>query len=192
LYAYGANNPVHYIDPDGRTNYILYDEDSFSKQAKAEAKRIPVTNNEDTIMISIKTEKEFKDAWNKMQDATDVSLFFHGSSKTLNIDWKEKEYLTTNKDGKTPLGNDALYIGDLDSKEIGCLRIYSCQGGNLKEPENVANCFDQNNTVGNIYATDGNLSFTRFSYKPKISHAGKSEYIRKYNQSPLGFIQIKK
>ena len=80
LYHYAGNNPVKYTDPDGRTNYIFYDEESFSKQAEAEANRIPETDHEETVMIPIKTEEEFKNAWNQMENATDVSLFFHGSA----------------------------------------------------------------------------------------------------------------
>ena len=135
LYHYAGNNPVKYVDPDGRTNYIFYDEESFSKQAEAEANRIPETDHEETVMIPIKTEEEFKNAWNQMENATDVSLFFHGSAKTLNLDWEENEYLTIDENGKTPKGADALYIGDLNSKEIETLKIFSCQSGNVKETD---------------------------------------------------------
>ena len=79
-WIYCGGNPITFVDPDGRTNYIFYDKESFRKQAEAEASRIPVTDNEDTVMIPIKTEEEFKNAWNKMENATDVSLFFHGSA----------------------------------------------------------------------------------------------------------------
>jgi hypothetical protein len=82
-----------------------------------------------------------------MKNPTDVSLFFHGSPTTLNIDWQNNEYLTKNEDGVTPLGNPATFIGSLDSEGIGCLKIYSCQGGNVKEPNNVANCFNTYNTI---------------------------------------------
>ena len=40
LYAYAANNPVHYIDPDGRTNkkygitFIFYKEDSVQESKR--------------------------------------------------------------------------------------------------------------------------------------------------------------
>ena len=162
LFHYAGNNPVRYIDPDGRTNYVFYDPTCFSAQAKAESKRMPVhhewvikegTNHyryavfvpEETVMISVTTEKEFEDAWNSMENPTDVTLIFHGGVHTLNIDYKTSEYLTTSPDGKTPLGNPATYIGNLEHKDIGTLKIYSCQGGNVKENDNVAQCFKKNN-----------------------------------------------
>ena len=182
---------MRYVDPDGRTNYIFYDEENFSKQAGSESKRIPVTDNEATLMIPIKSEEEFKNAWNQMENATDVSLFFHGSAKTLNLDWKKNEYLTANDNGKTPKGADALYIGDLNSKEIGTLKIFSCQSGNVKEKDNIANCFDKNNKINSIYATDGNLSYLPFIFTPRISIKGKNEYKEKYGQNPKGFIKVK-
>ena len=182
---------MRYVDPDGRTNYIFYDEESFSKQAEAEAKRIPVTDNEQTVMIPIKSEEEFKNAWNQMDNVTDVSLFFHGSAKTLNLDWESNEYLTVNENGKTPKGADALYIGDLFSKEIETLKIFSCQSGNVKEPDNVASCFDKNNEINSIYATDGNLSYIPFIFTPRSSITGKNEYVEKYGQKPKGFIKVK-
>ena len=208
LFHYAGNNPVRYIDPDGRTNYVFYDPTCFSAQAKAESKRMPVhhewvikegTNHyryavfvpEETVMISVTTEKEFEDAWNSMENPTDVTLIFHGGVHTLNIDYKTSEYLTTSPDGKTPLGNPATYIGNLEHKDIGTLKIYSCQGGNVKENDNVAQCFKKNNTIEKLYASDGSLSFTRGKYEPKKSHEGRSEYKKKYNQEPQGLIEIK-
>lgn len=104
---------------------------------------------------------------------------------------EKNEYLTANDNGKTPKGADALYIGDLNSKEIGTLKIFSCQSGNVKEKDNIANCFDKNNKINSIYATDGNLSYFPFIFTPRISIKGKNEYKEKYGQNPKGFIKVK-
>ena len=208
LYHYAGNNPVKYTDPDGRTNYVFYDPESFSAQAQAEAARMPVEQEkvvkeeanhyryaafvpEETVLIPVTTEQEFIDAWNKMENPTDVTLIFHGSAHTLNIDYKTNEYLSTSPDGKTPLGNPGTYIGSLDSKTIGTLKIYSCQGGNVKESDNVARCFKNNNTIGKLFASDGSLSFTRGKYEPKKSHEGRAEYKKKYNQEPQGLVEVR-
>ena len=208
LYHYAGNNPVRYIDPDGRTNYVFYDPESFFAQAKAEATRMPVEQEkvvkeepnhymyvfyvqEETVLIPVTTEKEFIDAWNNMKNPTDVTLIFHGSVHTLNIDYKNNEYLSTSPDGKTPLGNPGTYIGSLEPKTIGTLKIYSCQGGNIRESDNVAQCFKNNNTIGKLFASDGSLSFTRGKYEPKKSHEGRAEYKQKYNQEPQGLVEVK-
>ena len=200
------------MDPDRRTNYVFYDPTSFEKQAEAEAARMPVdietkqeeirvsgggvyykpiSVSEKTVMIPITTEQEFIDAWNNMDNPTDVTLIFHVSATTLNIDYKNVQYLTTNPKCTTPKGNSATYIGNLVAKNIGTLKIYSCQSGNLKEQDNVGKCFKKFNTIQKVYASDGSLSFKRGSYEPKVSNEGKREYKKKYGQDPVGLVEIK-
>lgn len=189
-YAYVHNDPVNCVDLWGLDNYILYDPESFEKQAKAEAKRIPVTDDEETHLIPIKTESEFQKAWDNMENITDVTLIFHGSVTTINIDYKENEYLTTNPNNETPLGNSALYIGNLQPKEIETLKIYSCNGGNVSESDNVAISFSKNNNIEHLYASDGSLSFWPITYAPKKSNEGRKEYKEKYKRDPQGLIEI--
>ena len=189
-YCYVVNDPVNFVDLWGLNNYILYDEQSFSKQAEAEKRRIPTTNDEETYMIPIKTEEEFLTAWNNMENITDVTLIFHGSVTTININWETKDYLTTNPNGLTPKGNEALYIGDLETKKIETLKIYSCQGGNLLEEINVAKIFAENNEIENLYASDGPLGFTPITYKPRLSFEGRKEYYEKYQKKPEGLVKI--
>ena len=72
--------------------------------------------------------------------------------------------------GLTPKGNTALFIGELESKEIDTLKIYSCQSGNLQEEENVAKTFAKYNKIENLYASEGSLSFTLFTLHTHLDY----------------------
>jgi RHS repeat-associated protein len=189
LYSYAANNPIYFIDFFGTDNYVFYDpdkEDGFTKQAHVEANRLKRENNEKTHLIAIKSEDQFKNEWSNMEDPTNVSLVFHGSSKTININWKKRQYLTTQKNSETPKGNPGLYIGDLSRKKISNIRIMSCYGGDVKTENNVARTFLRSQDVSSVNAWDGSLNYWPVLFTPRVeqnSHGSFKEV--KYTQNNL-------
>ena len=104
----------------------------------------------------------------------------------INIDYKKRQYLTVLKSGKTPKGNSALYIGNLEQKKFEVLNLLSCQSGNIDEKLNVAELFIRTQNINAVVAWDGKLSFTRFTYKPRLSHFGQGEFKKKYKRDPYG------
>ena len=191
-YTYARNNPLIYIDPSGFENYVFFDPKYLRAQAQAEAKRLTEGNKEHTTLIPTKTKTQFKEGWKNMKDTSDVTLVFHGSSTTVNIDWEKRQYLTTNPEGATPLGNPATYIGDLAKQTIDTLKIYTCEGGNLDVENNVARTFLDTQDVNKVIAVDGPLSYTWFTLEPKTSNRGSAEFREKYGRDPKGLVEYKK
>lgn len=97
-----------------------------------------------------------------------VSLLFHGTAKTINIDWERGEYLTALPSGKTPRGADALYIGDLARKGIRELRVMSCHSGELSVRDNLAEVFHATQGV-RTQGGSGALSYGYLSGRPRRS-----------------------
>ena len=196
LYHYAGNNPIRYVDPTGCDDYIFYNFDDFSDQASREYSKLVEARNGDASkvhLISTRTAEQFAEDWSNMENPETVTMIFHGNETgiTLNYDGAESEqngFLTSNENGLTKNGNKATRIMDLEKKDIKQLKLFSCQSGNIKEENNLARSFMKSMNIGEIIASDGNLSFTK-SGDPKVSHKGSDEYKEKYSQKPKGLIK---
>ncbi|MGN0730548.1 MAG: RHS repeat-associated core domain-containing protein, partial [Treponema sp.] len=196
LYHYAGNNPIKYIDPTGCDDYIFYNFDDFLDQASREYSKLVEARNGDSSkvhLISTRTAEQFAADWSNMENPETVTMIFHGNETgiTLNYDGAESEqngFLTSNENGLTKNGNKATRIMDLEKKDIKQLKLFSCQSGNIKEGNNLARAFMKCMNIGEIIASDGNLSFTKTG-NPKVSHKGADEYKAKYSQKPKGLIK---
>jgi RHS repeat-associated protein len=185
-YNYCLNNPLVLVDPEGMDSYVYYDPDNFEDQAKKEAERLKKLYGTEVHLIAIKTEKEFKNNWSSMNEIDGVSLLFHGSSQTINIDWKNNEYLTISPDGKTPSGNEGTYLGALDQKDIKQINLLICQGGNLDEPTNVASYLSDKFQT-RVNAWDGKLSYSNDgNYTPQSSGLANISFVLMKGRQPEG------
>jgi hypothetical protein len=186
-------------------SYVFYDPKNFPNQAKSAAKVLKGKYGGEVKLIPITTAKDFVKQWNSMPaNVGGVTLVFHGTPHTINIDADKREYLTTSSDGKTPAGNPATYIGDLADKTIDQLTILSCNAGHLDHmDDNVAMTFLNTNNITNVIASDGNVAFSRrvgiYSYGfgdyiPRLSFSQKSFYAYLVNgsRSPVGFVLFTK
>lgn len=129
LFEYCENNPVVNVDPTGekktkvatvvkkKYNYfIIYynnKDSNFRKQAKYMKKN--KYNSKDCKDIEVKTNADFKEAWNSIKNAKDIHLFLHGDPGMLCFYKQNMSY----KD-----------IGYLSYKDIsGMVYLYACNGG---------------------------------------------------------------
>ncbi|MFP4978641.1 hypothetical protein ACE6ED_24760 [Paenibacillus sp. CN-4] len=100
-----------------------------------------------------------------------VSLLFHGHPATIIIDAENKQYVTTNPEGKTyESGTPALYIGSLNYKTFIELDVLTCNGGNINYTNNTAITFLENNNIQKVTAWDGELGYTKRgnTYTPRL------------------------
>jgi RHS repeat-associated protein len=169
LYLYCLNDPVSRIDPSGLDNWFLYDPKDFSDHVESELMRLRDSYGTTAHAIPVTTVAEFIDAWNSIGaggvtiDA--VSLLFHGSSQTINIDSDDNQYLTLLSTGLTPEGNPALFIGDLQDKAISVLYLMTCNSGHLDRKVNLPTAFlDNFNGISNVIGWDGGTAYTRYMY----------------------------
>ena len=80
IYAYCLANPLKFYDPTGLDSYVFYDETNFAKQAADEAGRISNYWRTKVNLISVDSNQDFQERWNKIEDSNidEISLLFHG------------------------------------------------------------------------------------------------------------------
>jgi len=195
-YIYASNNPIMRIDPTGLDDYVFYDPEDFSDQAKVEYDKLVDARGGDDSKVHIiipgidseGNKVDFKNQWAEMVEPETVSLFGHGNETgmSLNLDDENMVNITSNESGITEGGNLAIRIQDLEKHNIDKLNIYTCNGGNVKNPNNLARSFQKNLSINEVIASDGNLSYTL--NKPRVSYAGADEYRLKYGTNPKGLM----
>ncbi|PIE03518.1 MAG: hypothetical protein CSA81_01895 [Acidobacteria bacterium] len=190
-YSYVGNNPILMVDPNGEDSYVFYDpkKNGFLREATFEAKRLSSVYKTPVHMVPIKSKLRFWLEWNKMSNVDCVSLLFHGSEKTININYKTNDYLTTLPSGKTPLGYPAVFVGLLNKQKIKEIRLMTCQGGNIDVSNNMAR------TLSDLFQTtvtawDGGLSYINHQTPRKAGLSNIAFAIDK-GREPLGMVEYK-
>ena len=173
LYSYCKNTPISYIDPMGLDNYVFYDPDSFSEQARVEYSRLKESNGEPTHAYPITTEKEFVEKWNSMTDPTNVTLLFHSTRmptapRTIQLNWRLNQYITTNSQGIVSGEIRGFPIDKLARKTIDTLRLYICHSAETED--NTALAFTRTQNVNTVIGVIGPFNYYRFTYKPRESN----------------------
>jgi RHS repeat-associated protein len=159
-----------YVFYDPRPNSDDEDVDGgFPSQAIKEQKRLEEKYGKGTAeLVPITTEKEFVEAWKNMDGKiNEVTLIFHGGPQTININWKNQEYLTATGDGLTPGTKDgkatATNIQDLPTPKgdmsNGYLNIYSCRAASHSTHKNVANTFLMSTNFRVVIASPSRVNF---------------------------------
>ncbi len=96
VYLYCLANSLKFYDPTGLDCYVFYDETNFSRQAADEASRISNYWRTKVNLISVDSNKDFQEVWNKIEDGNveEISLLFHGQPQALIINEGENSFLT--------------------------------------------------------------------------------------------------
>jgi hypothetical protein len=192
VYHYAGNNPVKYVDPDGREDedttsvrVIFYynnpvrDKDRSFKKA---AETLSQSYNEKTYMIGVMTETEFKQEWESVNSMlgtngeriSSFDILSHGDTKNL--------YFVGD-----PLNDGSLAVDEvanltkLNFSMQGEINLNSCQSGTLKE-----------NGIGQVFAdtqgvkVSGQYRASSFSTNPRfysaITPESSSIYLQAYDK----------
>lgn len=99
-----------------------------------------------------------------MQDPSDVTLIFHsvaGRAASTTISVANRQYLTTNPEGKTPGEATAFYLGKLKNHNIDHLQIWSCHSAERSNYScmNLVSFFYHNFTIKYVQGVIGPLNF---------------------------------
>jgi hypothetical protein len=195
-YVYCVGNPVRLIDPDGMDwvdiegnkiedhseikVYIFYDPVSFGSQSEQMYKDAEEKYGKGSVAMSnVTTTSEFEQDWGDMAsgDIKEVNLNYHGSTRTINLDYKTKQYLTSTGTGKTPMNNPATNISDLPTPSGNIkdaqLNINSCRSNDAtnipKGSSTIAQSFRDNTDFRSIRTTDKNVSYF-YWFSPNRPH----------------------
>ena len=193
---YCAGNPIGKRDPNGMTwedasgnkitdhsnikVYIFYDPNSFSRQTKQMYQDAINKYGEGSVAMSnVTTVEDFIQDWQDMAsaDIREVDLNYHGGHQTINLDYRNVQYLSSTVDGDTPKGNPATSISDLPSPsgniQHARLNINSCRSNDASSVKDggptVAQSFRDNTSFLAIRATDKGVSYW-YWFSPNRPH----------------------
>ena len=163
VYLYCLANSLKFYDPTGLDCYVFYDETNFSRQAADEASRISNYWRTKVNLISVDSNKDFQEVWNKIEDGNveEISLLFHGQPQALIINEGENSFLTISDEVISSKGRSGLPIKDLKSIEMKRLNIMSCNTGHLNYKDNVATKFLSTQNVTEVYSWDGSIVYNK-------------------------------
>ena len=155
-YGYCWGNPVIFVDLDGLTPYIIYDETDENQSEYAlevESKRLEKLYGEPPIMCPVTSIEDsgkysFADVWinqigydeeGNAVEIDEVSIVAHGDKYGIYFDGDslKQDYLEENR------------------KDIKIVTINSCNAGNIDNPSNMARIFLRTQNVEKVVAWDG-------------------------------------
>jgi hypothetical protein len=192
VYHYAGNNPVKYVDPDGRENeeansvnvIIFYDNLSSDRDGSFRKAAETLSNdyNGKTYMIGVRTESEFKEKWNSLSSTlnannekiSNLDILTHGDSKNL--------YLVNDSrnDGSLTV-DEVANLTQLNFVSSGEINLYSCNSGLLKD-KGIGQTFADWQNI----SVSGQYGFTAFSTNPRyysrINPSSSSVYLQAYDR----------
>lgn len=161
-----------FLDADGcKKIYVFYyngsDAGTLKEQAYNSAYFDP--EKDEVIMVEVNTKEDFVKKWNAMDDDVDeVYLYLHGEPGSLCF-----------RDGNLTFDDDSggYTFGDLHSKNVKKVFLFSCGGGTGEEGNNVAWMFAKL-TGGEVVATTSGVSYTKVGGKYE-ARVEKSDFFKR-------------
>ena len=131
LFTYGRLNPLSYLDPDGRDDYVFYYAKAADKAFERAANTYATEAGQTAHLIPVTTETEFKESWSRLSASgapvDSVVLLVHGGK-------------TEGSEGELYFTRDGQNNGTLNAEEIqdlprlnytneGQIDIRACRSG---------------------------------------------------------------
>ncbi|MFZ5562400.1 MAG: SpvB/TcaC N-terminal domain-containing protein [Pseudomonadota bacterium] len=184
LFNYGKQNPLLYVDPDGRDDYVFYykvEDRAFERAAKTYGSEN--SNGRKVNYIGISTETDFKKSWGNIaqsgQKVDNVAVFSHGDMSLGGTG--TLEFRPDNANDGTLSGDEIKSLPKLNySAKDSIIDLRTCRGGMGLEP--AAQSFA--NSQGR--AALGQKGYATFSESPDVSiginKSSEKVYLRAFDK----------
>lgn len=131
LFTYGRLNPLIYIDPDGRDDYVFYYDKPADKAFERSANTYAAESSRPTHVVPVTTETDFKDQWNKLSasgaQVDSMVLLVHGGKRN---DIEGELYFTPDKQNDGTLSTEEIQsLPKLNYSSEGNIDIRACNSG---------------------------------------------------------------
>ncbi|MEL3907630.1 MAG: hypothetical protein P1P64_01290 [Treponemataceae bacterium] len=185
LYHYGGNNPIKYVDPDGRTTedgdevtVIIYynreDQKEFKKAAETASNLY--SNRTNTYLIGVYTADDFKSQWSLLKAYFDVNnmqvdnmeVFLHGDANNLYFK------------GSNLHANDVAFLDDFPFSENAQMILHSCNIG--KSDSGISQAFANKENI-TVFGQAGHSNFSSNFEKFSFIFFATSIYLEAYDRT---------
>lgn len=175
LYAYPRNNPILYVDPEGKAGYVFYHRD-FESQATAQIEDWAATRNNETLLpFRVESIEQLKEAIQTIKDIPEevnsLVFMYHGKPGFIQLTkgrqltegmYSFGEYLSANNESLTPKGSLAFPISELPNINFGknaYIGVHTCRGSISK---------DEGISVGEAFNLRYNVTTYAFPYSTDL------------------------